>query len=104
MKKVTIDPSIAALVDIGPVFNAEDVNIYFTANEPLTGVFEARIYNSFQKNTHYTVANNLTIVDDLMTFRIAPKLQGLEAKDFYYEIWHVSTNRLLFKGNLNIVK
>ena len=105
MKKVVIDPSIAAVVDINPVFFNEDLNIYFQANEPLSGMYEVKMFNSFQKNTVKVIAiNPLTVMGNLMTLRLAPRIQGIGVDSLYYEIWHVTSNRLYFKGNITIVK
>ena len=105
MQTINLDPSIASKINIGPVFKQEDLNVYFKSKTAdWAGDFECKIYNSFQKNTVFAVANNLTIVDDLMTFRIAPEVQGLPAGTLYYEISSVADKRLLFKGTLKIEK
>ena len=104
MQKVIIDPSIAVEVNINPVSYNEDLNVYFKASENWTGSFECKIYNSYQKNSEKKVANPLVIVGDLMTFRIAPSVQGLDAGTYYYEIWQVETKRIYFKGQLNITR
>jgi len=45
-KKITLDPSIATLLDIDPVGNGKRVEIKFTATENWTGNFEFVVYNS----------------------------------------------------------
>lgn len=105
MQNLKIDPSIASSIDIGPVLFEEDLNIYFTANEALSGVFEAKYYTNSEKNTvKQIVGNPLTMVGNVLTFKVAPSIQALGNSDCYYEIWHSTTKRLFFKGTIKIVK
>ena len=103
MQKVTINPNIAVVVDIDSIGHKEDANIYFKADSNWIGSYDCKIWNSDKKNTQHLVANNLTVVSDLITLKIAPNLQGLEPTKYYYEIWSTTNNRVIFKGNLNIV-
>ena len=102
MQKITINPSIAVTVDIVSVGHQEVENIYFKADSNWLGDYTCRIWNSFQKNTQNNVANNITVVADLLTFKVAPSLQGLIPKAYYYEIWHTTSSRIIFKGILDI--
>jgi hypothetical protein len=105
MNKIKIDPSIFVVIDIGPVSFNEDLNIYFTADQNLSGVFEVKYFNSSQKNKQKTVLlNAITVVGQLLTFKIAPSIQALGTEDLYYEIWHQTTNRMFFKGQIIIIK
>ena len=102
MQKVTINPSIAAEVNIGPVFQQEKVNIYFTASEDWTGTFEFQLYGSSQKFQKFSYPDALTIYQKVMTLAIDPKGKGLSPMLYYYEIWHAPSNRIYFKGTINI--
>ena len=104
MQKVTIDPSIAIVVDIASVGHEEDENIYFKADSDWIGAYVCKIWNSDKKNTLQPVSNNLSVIGKIMTFRIAPSVQNLEPKAHYYEIWSTTEKRIIFKGLLNIVK
>lgn len=102
MQKITINPSIAVIVDIASVGHKEVENIYFKADSNWLGDYDCKIWNSYQKNTQFTVSDNITVVADLITFKIAPSLQGLKPKAYYYEIWHTTSKRVIFKGLLDI--
>ena len=102
MQKITINPSIAVTVDIASVGHHEVENIYFKADSNWLGAYDAKIWNSFQKNTQHVVLNNITVAADVITFTIAPSMQGLPPKAYYYEIWHTSSQRVIFKGLLDI--
>jgi hypothetical protein len=104
MQKVTIDLSIAVQVNIGNVSFFEDLNIYFKSSENWEGTYELKIFNSHQKNIEKEVTNALKVENDLMTLRIAPSIQLISATNYYYEIWQRETNRIYFKGQLNIIK
>lgn len=103
-KKITLDPSIATLLDIDSVSQDEHVNVNFTANENWTGDFEFVVYNSIAKNSFVKPSGALNISGKLMTLTLEPALQGLTVGAHYYEIVSLSTKRILFKGLLNIVK
>lgn len=102
MNKVTINPSIAAIVDIDSVGYTETVNVYFTAPVNWVGVFVLTVFNSSQKNTA-SVVDALTVVDKVITWKIEPKTQGIEDSK-YYEIYSANAKRIVFKGNLIIKK
>lgn len=104
MKKVVIDPSIAVVVDINSIAFAEIVNIYFNATANWIGDFHFKVWNSYQKNTAFTINGAITIVNTLMTLNINPTVQNLPADKYYYEILSVDTNRIIFKGELTITK
>lgn len=104
MQKVTINPTIAAEVNIGPVFQKEKVNIYFTASEDWTGAFEFQLFETAQKFQKFNYSDALTIDQRLMTLAIDPIGKSLLPALYYYEIWHLPTNRIYFKGTLNIVR
>jgi hypothetical protein len=104
MQKLTINPSIAAEIDISPISYEEKVKLFFNADENWTGTFDFKIWNSYQKNTEIEVSNSLTVVEKVMSLTIEPIAQNLPSNQYWYEISSVSTKRLLFKGKLNIVK
>jgi hypothetical protein len=104
MKKVVIDPSIAVVVDINSIAFYENVNIYFNATLNWIGSFDFKVWNSYQKNTFFAVNGAITIVDTLMILKIDPSNQNLVAQNYYYEIMSVDTSRIIFKGDLIIVK
>jgi hypothetical protein len=103
-KKITLDPSIATLLDISPVGHEERVQILFTASENWTGSFDFVVYNSTAKNAFLQPSGALTVSDNVMTLVIEPAAQGISIAPNYYEISSTSTKRILFKGLLNIVK
>lgn len=105
MQKVTINPSIAAIVNIDPVGLKEIVPIYITATADWIGTYEFKVYNSDKKNTliSLTGANPIAIENELMTLTIDPTAQGLTASVYYYEITKVEDKRVTFKGTLNII-
>ncbi|WP_269221993.1 hypothetical protein [Flavobacterium sp. IMCC34518] len=104
MSKITLNPSIATVLDIDPIALNERVNVYLTADENWTGEFEFVVYNSAVKNRFVKPANALTVVEKRMTLVIEPIVQGLTATANYYEIVSTSTKRIVFKGLLNITK
>jgi hypothetical protein len=106
MQKVTINPSIAAIVNIDSVGRKEVVPIYFTATADWTGTYEFKLYNSDKKNTTValTGSNPIAVVDELMTLTVDPTVQGIVANTYYYEITKVEDKRVIFKGNLKVVE
>lgn len=104
MSKITLNPSIAQILDIDPIAYNERVNVYFNADENWTGDFEFVVYNSAQKNRFVKPVDALTVVAKRMTLVIEPIAQGLTATANYYEIVSLSTKRVVFKGLLNIIK
>ena len=104
MSRITIDPSIATVVDIATVGFNERANIYFTADQAWAGDFEFSVYNSAQKNSVVKPEDALTVTGNRMHLFIKPSAQGINAGMNYYEIVSVSTERVVFKGLLNIIK
>jgi hypothetical protein len=104
--RVTINPSIAAEVNINPIGEKEIVPIYFTASENWVGTYDFCLWNSDKKNTKTTLpgANPIVIVEKLMTLTIDPTAQAIIANEYYYEITKVEDKRVVFKGALNIIK
>lgn len=103
-KKITLDPSIATLLDIDSVAQGERVTVNFTANENWTGAFEFVVFNSAAKNSFVKPAGALTVVAMVMTLVVEPFVQSLDVGAHYYEIVSISTKRVLFKGLLKIIK
>ena len=115
--KVTINPSIAAIVEIDSIGKSEVVPIYFTAEENWTGTYTFKIWNSDKKNDEIEVPETFTItvdeeeitVDTLkvqekqMTLTIAPAKQNITEGSFYFEITHDQSNRIIFKGEKLII-
>ncbi len=108
MTKVTINPSIAALIDIDGVGYAEEVEIYFEGTQNWTGSYVFKVWNSFQKNTEKTIPNPnpLTVLNKIITLALKPTVQTLVSvpDGYYYEIISVETKRIVFKGSLFINK
>lgn len=103
MKTVTINPSIAAIVNIDPVGYNELVNIYFTAETDWTGSYKFQVFNSQVKNTELH-SSSIATSNELMTLTINANDMALEVGTHYYEIFHEESERVIFKGNLNIIK
>jgi hypothetical protein len=104
MKTVTIDPSIAVKVNIDSVGYSELAYVYYKAATLWVGIFEYKVWNSYQKNTAITVANALEVSGDLMTLKIDASNQALPAEKYYYEISSSDTKRIIFIGELKITK
>ncbi|WP_264521216.1 hypothetical protein [Flavobacterium sp. N1994] len=104
-QQVTIDPSIAAVVNIASVGKKEIVPIYFTAPENWSGDYTFKLWNSDVKNTEILVTGTpIGIATNVMTLTIDPTAQAIPKGLYYYEIMHTQTSRVLFKGTLNIVE
>lgn len=105
MKTVTIDPSIAAIVNIDNIGKTEVVPVYFTAEANWIGTYEFKLWNSDKKNTDITrTANPLVVNGVLMTLTIDASAWNVVADEYYYEITKTEDKRIVFKGNLNIIK
>ena len=102
--KITINPSVAVELDIGSISLEERVSIRFIADSEWTGEFELLVYNSIAKNSVIKPNNSLTIVGQLMTLIIDPLAQELADRVYYYEIIEKRSKRIIFKGNLKIIK
>lgn len=104
METVTINPSIAVIVNITPIGVKEIVPIYFAAEQNWAGSYELKLYNSDKKNSTVTPTGTpIAILTTIMTWTIDPTGQAIPVDNYYYEITHVESKRILFKGNLNIV-
>lgn len=103
-EKITLDPSIATVLDIDSVGYNERVAVNFTASENWSGDFEIVVYNSIAKNSFFKPVNAINVVGTVMTVTLEPIVQGLAVDAHYYEICSISTKRILFKGLLNITK
>lgn len=103
-KKITLDPSIATLLDINPVAENERIVVNFTASENWTGDFEFVVYNSIAKNNFVKPTAAVVAVAKVMSLTIDPKVQGISVDAHYYEIVSVGVKRVLFKGLLNVIK
>ena len=104
MQKVEINPSIAAVVNINSVGQSEQAFVYFKAAVAWVGLFEYKVWNSYQKNTPITIANAIEVIGDLITLKIDATSQNLPAEKYYYEISSIATKRIIFKGELTITK
>ncbi|MGV9003943.1 hypothetical protein [Flavobacterium sp.] len=103
MNKVTINPSIAAIVNIDPIGQKEIVPIYFTADSNWIGTYQFTVFNSDKKNTKLH-EDNLPTVNELMTLTVNAQTMNLPIRVNYYEITKVEDNRIVFKGTLNIIE
>lgn len=101
MSKVIINPSVAVELEINPVYHSEVVPIVFTAEENWQLPISVKMWNSHQKNTEL-IAPALLIVDKVMTLTISPQLQSIDEGTYYFEVF--TTNRVLFKGTIKVVK
>ena len=70
MQKITINPSIAVIVDIASVGHKELENIYFKADSNWLGDYDCKIWNSYQKNTQFTVSDNVTVAFSFSGYEI----------------------------------
>ncbi len=105
MQRVTLNPSIAAILNIDSVGKSEIVPVYFTADENWVGTYELKLYNSDKKNKVITTPDEaLTVIDQIMTLNIDPTLWNIDAKNHYYEISKTESKRVIFKGDLNIIE
>jgi hypothetical protein len=105
MQKVTINPSIAGLVDIISIGFTEIVPIYFTAEVNWVGTYTFQLWTSNNKETEISVVGNpLTTLNTLMTLTLAPEQQGIPVGIYYYEIFLENTSRVFFKGSLKIIE
>lgn len=106
MNKITINPSIASIVNIEGINKAEKVPVYFTASENWAGDYELKVYNSEAKNNEITNIGNdaLTVVGELMILTINAVEQQIAADAYYYEITSLTNKRVIFKGKLIINK
>ncbi len=106
MNKITINPSIASIVNIEGINQAEKVPVYFTASENWAGDYALKVYNSEAKNSEITIAGNdtLTVVGSVMTLTVDAVEQSIAADSYYYEIISSTNKRVIFKGKLIINK
>lgn len=102
MQVVTINPSIAVIMNIDPVGHKEMAPIYMEAEENWQGVFTIKVWNSEAKNTEH-LSQAVPTEDKVMTLTINPENQSLPVGKLYYEITN-DQNRVVFKGDLNIIK
>lgn len=104
MNKVTINPSVAAVINIDAVGAKEVVPIYFTAEQNWLENFSFKLWNSEKKNSEVTILENpLTFEDTVMTLTISPENQNINAGKYYYEIIDTENERVIFKGDLIII-
>jgi hypothetical protein len=103
-QKVTINPSIARIINIDPCSFKENNNVYFTADENITGTFVFRVWNSDKKNSEFELLSNpISIFEKKMTLGIKPETIGLPIGNHYHEIWHLESNRIYYKGEINVI-
>ena len=100
MQTITINPSVAATVNINSVGFVEMANIYFKGQIPWLGTFEFNVWNSTQKNTSIDVPDAITPSGDLLTLKIDPTNQNLPADKYYYEIFSIAAKRVILKEKL----
>ncbi len=103
-KSVTINPSIAAVVNINSVGYNEKAPIYFTATDNWVGTYEFKIWNPDKNTSKDYTGTILTKADNVITLTIEPKENAIQAGTYYYEIISVETKRVVFKGTLTITK
>lgn len=104
MKTVTINPSVAAIVNIDGIGLNENVPIYLTAPVAWIGSFSFQLFNSDKKNNQIDITEVLSIDNNVMTITISPISLSIPAGSYYYEIINIDEKRILFKGSLNIIK
>ena len=103
-EKIIIDPSIAAIIAIGNIAEDEVVDIIFTADEDWADEYGFTVFNSEAKNTALPLNSAIIKEGMVMTLTIAPKLNAIAPGKHYYEIFNTTTERIEFKGELNIKK
>ena len=105
MQIVTINPSMAAIVNIKDIGKAEIVPIYFTANENWVGTYGFKLFNSDKKNDETSITGTpLEVLNALMTLTIDATIWNAKAGSYYYEISKIEDRRVIFKGSLNIIE
>lgn len=102
MQSVTINPSIATIVDIGAFGFGEPINIYFTATGNWTGTFEFTMWNSDKKNRKFKTIEVPTTTN-LMILSLDFSSENFPPDIYYYEVKHIEDKRVLFKGKLNLI-
>lgn len=100
MKIITINPSIAATVNISPIIvGEENVPIIFTFDEEITDEYQFKFWNSSKKNAEVDTIGELQVDDDKLTLTLSPTKEGT----FYYEIINKTKLRVYFKGIIEIL-
>lgn len=104
-QKITLNPSIAACVNINGIGLNEIVPIYFTAESNWTGNFSFNIWYSSDKTNQIQITNSaITIFENRLTLTISPLEQKIPSGKFYFEINDDQTRRVIIKGDLIILK
>ncbi len=102
-KRIQFNPSIATILDIGPIGVSEVVPIFFRASEPWPGNYTVTVWNSEKKNTEL-FASPVVKEEDLLTWEINPEADSIAAGENYFEIIDLNANRIVFEGCLKIEK
>lgn len=103
MNRVTLNPSIAAIVDIDAVWKNEVKTIRFTAPEAFVGNFNFKVWNSEKKNTEFETTNGtLEVSGNQLILKIDPTAWQLKADDYYTEIYSETQKSNIVIGKLVI--
>ncbi|WP_264522130.1 hypothetical protein [Flavobacterium sp. N1994] len=120
-QQVTIDPSIAGIVNIATIGKNEIVPIYFEAEQNWVGSYVYKVWTTDKKTTALTIPETfyvqvdappaepvvyktIEVIEKIMTLIIAPAEQNLTSGDFYFEIIEQNSSRVVFKGIKKIVE
>ena len=104
-QKITINPSIATILNINWISVHEVVPIYFTASTNWNNNHIFSIWSSDEKINKIEIQNSpISIFENVMTLTINPIEQKIPAGKFYYEIIDNTSHRIIFKGEINILK
>lgn len=101
--RVSVNPSIASIVDIDNIGINEIVPIYFTAENDWLGDFSFTIFNTEAKNDA-KIVDAIAVAAKVITLTISPVVQTIVAGKYYYEIFSEDLDRIVFKGSLKIEK
>jgi hypothetical protein len=103
-QKITINPSIATILNINWISIHEVVPIYFTASTNWINNYIFSIWSSEDKTNKIEIENSpISISQNVMTLTLNPIQQKIPAGKFYYEITDNTSKRIIFKGEINIL-
>lgn len=98
---VTINPSIAVVVNISPIIKGETVPIFFDAEENWVGAYDVKLWNSDKKNEDFNDIATVATALKRMTLIINTS-SNTKAGGYYYEIIK-DNDRVIFKGKIEIL-
>lgn len=103
--KTTFDPSLFQEVDICDISIIEEVVFTFENFENWEeNTYSLKIFNSRHKNTTIDVPDSVSINGKFMDISIDPSNLNLDSGKYFYQIFDETLKRIVFQGNLNLVK